>query len=140
MTLEQLKAILDDGWVIERGNERIWSPFKYRYHTHPDIGEKSYTWDEIKTFIPNPSEWQEVKAEALPESSGVSEALGEMNAYIAEVMRQGGYKLVEKREWDALQKELEELRAKANSTFDAPTEYEKQRKDAINSAFFRTNQ
>jgi hypothetical protein len=76
------------------------------------------------------------RAYILPESSGLSETLGTMNAYTSEVMRNGGYMSVERREYEAIKSELEELRAfKVNhsATFDAPTEYGKDWKEVVNS-------
>jgi hypothetical protein len=100
MNLEQLKAILDNGGIIARGKETIKKSNGYYnvYHKHLCI-HSSEEWAGVRS----PSEWQEVKAEEqyVPHARFYAENRPYAPCMIA----------IDIREWDALQKELEELRA-----------------------------
>lgn len=92
MTLEELKNILDNGGTIYRGNETIVLDSDSVYKRHLAGLNHYCTWEEVvKLYIGDPSGWLEVKPEPQ---------------YAPQMMA------VPVAEWDALQKELAELRSK----------------------------
>jgi hypothetical protein len=129
MTLEQLKQILDDGGTIVH-NELPTQISKHIEGLGYRIGSSHFDWKEVESILNAPSEWQEVKAE-IPEN--VQMALDTYRQTPIQFVRSNSDKpfaprmiVVDVREWDALQGELEELRAfkaRHDTTFDAPTEY-----------------
>jgi hypothetical protein len=117
MTLQQLKAILDNGGTLTSGEVKLYKKDgKYYYDNgHGDGGACS---DHFTEYALTAVEWSEVFTNTLSRAYILPEAKG----FAPRMM------VVDCREWDAMQKELEELRAfKAShwSTFDAPTEYGK---------------
>jgi hypothetical protein len=132
MTLKQLKQILDGGGIIASQEQKVIKENSQYIHSGNIEGEPfSIVWRKLESFITNPSEWSEVKQEPpihnilqKPITNTLSRAyiLPETKGFAPPII------CIDVREWEAMQKELEELRTfKAShwSTFDAPTEYGK---------------
>jgi hypothetical protein len=108
-TIEQLKTILDSSGTITNGKDEIYrtTPTEEKYSVK-GFYDNNFWWGELVwNYLTNPSDWQEVKKD-----TPVYTAVWTNDIRFAPRMI-----VVDAREWDAMQKELETLRAKVGKPF-----------------------
>jgi hypothetical protein len=125
MTLQQLKQILDDGGTLTSGEKRLYKK-DGKYYFGEDVCSNHFT-EYALTAV----DWSEVKPEPPIHNILQKPIINTLSrAYILPGAKEFAPRMmvIDCREWDELQAELEELRAfkaKHGATFDAPSEYGK---------------
>jgi hypothetical protein len=130
MTLQQLKQILDNGGTLTSEEKKLYKK-DGKYYFDNGHGEGDVCSNHFTEYALTAVEWSDVKPEPPIHNilqKPITNTLS--RAYIPPEAKEFAPRMmvIDCREWEAMQKELEELRTfKAShwSTFDAPTEYGK---------------
>jgi len=100
-TLEQLKSILDNGVAITNGKDEIFRPdFRDEIYQVKGFNDNLFWWHNAVKFIGDPKDWQEVKKD-MPVYTAV---------WTNDIRFAPRMIVIDAREWDEIQKELEALR------------------------------
>jgi hypothetical protein len=107
-TLEQLKAILDNGGTITNGKDEISRPdFRDEIYQVKGFNDNLFWWHNAARFIGDPKDWKEVKKEAGPNEPKVLTMDLNGTKYVCVPVEV--YK-IEREQWHALMKEVGALK------------------------------